>query len=201
MRPGGLIAARGPVLVAALVLALASGAIAKSSVPSCAKISRKAMAKLAQTGPLVLNKKIGNLCEFHGSHKDHYEPGFEIQLIPYSSRIWTVAEGTAQASAARDGSLFGHANKNLFDVSGAVTDKGLQPCNPDLGTPGKGESVSGPVCTPQPPESVFNAYGRGIDAHTGAHIMVSAVVTGQSGDVHLSHLLELVKEIFSGKIH
>ena len=33
------------------------------------------------------------------------------------------------------------------------------------------------------------------------HLMVSAAVTGQRGDVHLSHMLELVKEVISGKIH
>jgi hypothetical protein len=31
--------------------------------------------------------------------------------------------------------------------------------------------------------------------------MVSAGVTGQQGDVHLSHMLALVKDIISGKIH
>ena len=112
-----------------------------------------------------------------------------------------MAEGSAQFTAAKNGSVFGHANKNLFDVSGSVTDKGLQPCMPDLGTLGNGESLRGPVCSPEPPEVQFSAYGRGTDARNGLKLMVSAGLTGQQGVVHLSRLLELVKEIFSGKIH
>jgi hypothetical protein len=34
-----------------------------------------------------------------------------------------------------------------------------------------------------------------------ARLMVSAGVTGQEGDAHLSHVLELVKEILSGQLH
>jgi hypothetical protein len=196
---------RARLLVAGLLLAVGTvtpAASAKGSFPSCAKLSRKAMATIAQTGPLELRKKIGNLCEFTGDRGKHqYQPTFEVQLIPYISRIWNTAEGSAQFTAAKNGSVFGHANKNLFDVSGAVTDSGLQPCMPDLGSPGQGESLQGPVCSPEPPEDHFSAYGRGIDKRNGLHIMVSAGLTGQQGDVHLSHLLELVKEIFSGKIH
>jgi hypothetical protein len=31
--------------------------------------------------------------------------------------------------------------------------------------------------------------------------MVSAGLTGQQGDVHLSHVLGVVKEVLSGKLH
>lgn len=186
-----------------LFVMLAGSAGATSSVPKCTSLSRTAMASLAQTGPLTLAEHIGNLCEFTGTgeHKGHYHTTFAIQLIPYIRSVWTSAKSKSQFSAARNGSDFGQFTKTLFFVSGEVTGKGLQPCDSDLGTPGHGESEYGPVCESEPSEAHFTAYGNGVDPRTGAHIMVTAGVTGQQGDVHLSHLLTLVQRVLSGKIH
>jgi hypothetical protein len=176
---------------------------AHSPIPNCAAVSRHEMATVAQTGHLKLAKQTGNLCVFTGSgeHPGHYKTTFEIQIVPYYNSIWNTAKSDAMRSAARNGDTFGQSSKKLFFVTGETTGKGLQPCKPDLGTPGKGESKYGPVCATEPAESHISVYGNGIDRRSHLHLMVSAGVTGQRGDVHLSHMLELVKEVISGKIH
>ena len=179
----------------------ASKSSSKSHFPSCASISRTALASEAQTGPLTLKKKVGNLCEFTGQHKGHYEPLFEIQLIPYIKSIWNTAKNSAAASATKNGSEFGEFNSKLFWVSGEITDKDLPPCNPDNGSPGKGDSKLGPVCSPEPTADHFSAYGYGTYKRLGLQMMVSAAVTGERGDVHLSHMIVMVQDILSGKIH
>ena len=97
---------------------------------------------------------------------------------------------------------FGQSSSKLFFVGAEDTDAGLSPCSEgDYGTPGHGESQFAPVCSPEPSVEHFNAYGHGTDKRTHSQLMVTAGLTGQEGDVHLSHLIELVKEVISGTIH
>jgi hypothetical protein len=84
---------------------------------------------------------------------------------------------------------------------GLETGKGLQPCKKDLGSPGKGESKYGPVCASEPDATHIGAYGNGTDKRNHLHLMVVVGVNGQLGDVHLSHVIEVVKEVVFGKIH
>jgi hypothetical protein len=104
-------------------------------------------------------------------------------------------------SAAKNGTTFGQSSKQLFFVTGEETGEGLQPCEKDLGTPGKGQSKFGPVCATEPDASHIGGYGNGTDKRNHLHLMVSVAVTGQLGDVHLSHLIKLVTDVISGKIH
>lgn len=169
--------------------------------PSCLHISRTKLAALAQTGPLTLRKKIGPLCEFTGHHAKHYEPQFELEIIPYTKKIWDTARSDAMSSASRNGSDYGEFSKTEFFVSGKVTDKGDPPCRRGDGSPGKGKSKLGPVCTPEPNADHYAAYAHGTDRRNGLKVMVSTAVIGQQGDVHLSHMLVLAKDVVSGKLH
>ena len=170
-------------------------------IPSCSKLSRKEIENLAQTGTLKLQKHIGPFCAFTGHHPGHYEPTFELGIIPYIASIWETARSDATASAAKNGSDFGQVNSHLFFVSGANTSAGLPPCTAGYGSPGKGQSKVGPACAGEPSMVHYSVYGNGTDTRLHLHLMVSAGVTGQQGDVHLSHVIALVKEIISGKIH
>jgi hypothetical protein len=174
-----------------------------SRIPDCAAVSRSEIAKLAQTGRLKLIKKVGNLCVFtgEGEHHGHYRPTLDIQIIPYFRSIWDAAKSDAMKSAGKNASTFGQSSKQLFFVTGAETGKGLQPCKKDLGTPGKGQSKFGPVCATEPDASHIDVYGNGTDKRDRLQLMVSVGVIGQLGDVHLSHVIELVKDVISGKIH
>jgi hypothetical protein len=215
MRPGGSVRvsrrrftiwAAGLAWLVALTVALApSSAPAKghSHVPKCTHVSRKAMAKLAQTGTLDLLKKIGNLCEFtgKGEHKKHYRPTFEIQIVPYFSSVWNLAKSKAKSTAAKNGDDFGETNKHLFFVSGEIKSSDLGKCNKHNDKPGQGGAKFGPACKGEPVADHFTVIGNGTDKRAGLKLMVSAGLTGQRGDVHLSHMIELVKEILSGKIH
>ncbi len=112
-----------------------------------------------------------------------------------------TAKNDAAASASKNGSDYGEVNSKLFFVSGKLTDKGLPPCTKDYGSPGKGQSKFGPVCSPEPGAAHFGAYGHGTDKRLHLNVMVSVGLIGEEGDVHLSHALELAKEIISAKIH
>jgi hypothetical protein len=155
------------------------------------------MANLAETGHLKLAKKIGLLCEFTGEHHGHYKPTLELEIIPYTAKIWNTAKSDAQVTAAKEGTDFGQSSSKLFFVSGVVHSSSKPPCTPGQKRPEYGP----PACDGQPSWAHFSAYGNGTDKRVHARLMVSAGVTGQEGDVHLSHVLELVKEILSGKLH
>lgn len=172
-----------------------------SHFPSCSHISRPALANLAQTGQLTLRKRTGNLCEFTGKHPGHYEPRFEIELVPYSQQLWNTIKSDAQSSAAANGDQFGQASPKEVFVVGRSTDSGLDPCKKEDGKPGKGESKFAPACAPEPDAVSISVYGHGTDKRLHMDIIVSSAVTGQAGDVHLSHMLQLVKDVVSGKIH
>lgn len=197
------------VLVALLVVsAVTFPAIASSKTkkpkahfPSCSALSHKALADIAQTGTLKLEKKIGNLCIFYGEHRGHYKPALDVQMIPYIKSIWDLAKTDAVKSAAKDGDDYGQVNSKMFFVSGKKSDAGLPPCSKDYGSPGKGQSKFGPACSPEPDLEHFTVIGNGTDKRNGLHVMVSGALSGQEGDVHLSHVITLVKEVISGKLH
>ena len=174
-----------------------------AQIPNCAAVSRSEIAKLAQTGQLKLLKKVGNLCEFTGAgeHHGHYRPTLGIQIIPYITSIWNTAKSDAMHSGAKNGNTFGQSSKQVFFVTGKDTGSGLQPCQKKLGTPGKGQSKFGPVCATEPDASHIGVYGNGTDKRNHLHLMVSVAVTGQLGDVHLSHVIQVVTDVISGKIH
>lgn len=195
-------------LIAALAAVAVTPALAvakkkHSHIPNCSALSRSAIAKLAQTGHLKLEKKVGNLCEFtgKGEHHGHYKTTLDVQVIPYIKSIWQTAKSDAQSTAAKNGSTYGENSKKLFFVTGLITGKGKQQCKKDLGKPGHGQSKFGPVCATEPNATHVGVYGNGTDMRNGLHLMVSAAVTGEEGDVHLSHMLKLVKDVISGKIH
>jgi hypothetical protein len=197
------------VLFTALLVAIVltpTVAVAKkahSPYPSCAAVSRREIATLAQTGQLKLEKKIANLCLFtgDGEHHGHYKPTLSIQILPYFKSIWDTAKSDAVHSAAKDGSTFGQSSATLFFVTGKDTGEGLQPCEKKLGTPGKGQSKFGPVCATEPDAAHIGVYGNGTDKRNHLHLMVSVAVTGELGDVHLSHVIKLVDDVISGTIH
>lgn len=196
-------------LLAMLVIALAavpSKAPAKSHrharLPSCSHLPRSAMASLAQTGELHFLKKIGHLCEFtgKGEHHGHYHTTFDVQVIPYIKQVWDEAKSKARSLAAKNHDDFGDASKKMFFVTGELRSGGDGPCNKHDDKPGEGEAKFGPACAGEPNAVHIGVYGHGPDKHNGLDVMVTTGVTGQQGDVHLSHMLELAKRIISGKI-
>ena len=184
-------------LVFAVSIAIPSTAVASSAktaagIPSCKTLSRTAVASLVGTGPLTLTKMIGPYCYFSGQRPGHYKPTLQVEIIPYIKSVWTAAETAAAHSPSEK---ISHVNSKLFDGTGTITSAGKSPCRP-------GEVVSnepGPACAGQPSESIFTAVGYGSSG--GQELMVSTALTGQQNDVHLSHLLALVSEILSAKIH
>ena len=125
------------VMLAALI-ALPAFAVAshKSSprIPACSALSRGAIANLVGTGPLTLEKKTGNLCTFAGKIPMHYKPVLTIQIVPWSKKLFSVAERDAVQSAAREHEQFGVVSKALkvgkkaFFVTGTRTSASLPPC-------------------------------------------------------------------------
>jgi hypothetical protein len=182
-----------------LSIAIPSAAVASSAkmaagIPSCKTLSRTAVANLVGTGPLTLTKMIGPYCYFSGQRPGHYKPMLQIEIIPYIKYVWTAAETAATHSPSEK---ITHVNSKLFSGTGTVTSAGKSPCQPSQVV----SNEPGPACAGQPSESIFTAIGYGSYQPSGQQLMVSTALTGEQGDVHLSHLLALVTEILSAKIH
>ena len=188
------------VVLAALGLSIAVPATATSTTkpsafPSCRTLSRTALANLAQTGPLALTRVVGPYCYFTGHISGHYEPELQVAILPYTKYLWLAATGRPCAA----GAICGHFNSKLFDVTAKpLTSAGLSPCKAnDLPL----SRITGPACAGEPTANAFIAYTYGSYKSSGLQLMVTAGLTGQQGDVHLSHLIALVQQVLSGKIH
>jgi hypothetical protein len=91
--------------------------------------------------------------------------------------------------------------KRAFFVTSTKSTASLPLCQPEgEGTPPEPEEL-GPKCHGQPPLTAITVIGYGPAKPSGLELMVSTGVTGQQGDVSLSHVIYLVKDILSGKIH
>jgi hypothetical protein len=182
---------------ASLAVASSTGSSKAATTPPCSSLSLSAVAKLVGTGPLSLLSRTGNLCAFTGSIPGHYKTALDIEIIPYVKSVWQTAEANAMHSATVNGSTFGHSSPKLFFVSGTKTSAGMAPCTPSQKVTNEFE----PQCAGQPDASVLDAIGYGPYKSSSVKLMVSTAATSQLGDVHLSHLLALVTQILSGKIH
>jgi hypothetical protein len=168
-----------------LVLSIAIPAVASSKtpartavgIPSCASLSRTAMAALVGTGPLTLKSITGNFCMFTGQRSGHYKPTLEVEIVPYIKFVWNTAQSDAMHSASVQGSTFGRFTSKLFFVSGTVTSAGMSPYTAD-------EKVSeelAPQCAGQPSLTHLTAIGCGSYKSSGLQLMVS---TGLAATLH-----------------
>ncbi len=176
-------------------------------VPDCSALSRGAIANLAGTGPLKLEKKVGNLCTFTGKIPKHYKPALVIQIVPWSKQLFSVAEHDAVHSAAREHEQFGvvsralKVGKKAFFVTGTMTSASLPPCgSEEAPAPSPLEVRTGPICAGEPSATHITVIGYG-PSPGGAELMVSAGGVAQQGDISLIHVITLVKDLISGKIH
>ena len=117
--------------------------------------------------------------------------------------MFAGAEASAAAKAKKEGATFGVVAKSLkvgkaaFFVTSSVNDAGMPPCEPGAELP----LVGPPVCSPEPTLAKFTVIGWGPYKGSGAQTMASTAATAQAGDVTLSHMITLVKDLLSGKIH
>jgi hypothetical protein len=176
-------------------------------IPDCSALSRGAIANLMGTGPLTLERKIGNLCTFAGRIPKHYKPVLVIQIVPWSKKLFSVAERDAVHSAAREHEQFGMVSsalkvgKSAFFVTGTKTSASLPPCGSEEAPgPSPLEVRTGPICAGEPSLTNINVTGYG-PSPSGAELMVSAGAAAQQGDISLIHVITLVKGLISGKIH
>ncbi len=196
-------------LAALIVLPAFAAASHRSSpgIPDCSALSRGAIASLVGTGPLTLEKKVGNLCTFSGRIRKHYKPALVIQIVPWSKKVFSVAERDAVQSAMREHDQFGIVNRALkvgkkaFFVTGTKTSASLPPCgSEEAPAPAPLEVRTGPICAGEPSLTHINVIGYG-PSPGGGELMVSAAAAAQQGDISLIHMITLVKDLISGKIH
>ena len=190
-------------LVAA-ILALTAGASAKSkpkppSIPSCSHFSDNALAKVLGLVKLKYKGKTphSNICTWEGTKSGHYHQILQIDVIPGIKSVYELAQTTGQKTAAKDHKQFGTLGsrgypwKAGFFVTGTTSDSGLKPCEPGHKLPDFGP----PMCAGDPEWTTIN-----VTAYS-SKMMVAAGIGVQLGDAHLSGMVELVKEIVSGKLH
>jgi len=192
-------------VVAAMTLPAFAAASHTSSpkIPVCSALSRSAIANLVETGPLTLTKRIGNLCTFTGYRHGHYKPGLTIQIVPWSTTIFSVAERDAKRSEGTFGvvSKALKVGKRAFFVTGTMTSASLGKCGSEEAPEESPLEIrTGPICAGEPALSHVNVVGYG-PSPSGAELMVSAGGVAEQGDISLIHVIELVKDLISGKIH
>jgi hypothetical protein len=193
-------------LITLPALAVASGR-SSPRIPVCSALSRSAIANLVGSGPLTLQMKTGNLCSFSGHRQGHYKPELSIQIVPWSKSLFSVAERDAMRSAAAEHEEFGVVSRALkvgrraVFVTGTKTSASLPPCGSEE-APAQAplETRTGPVCAGEPALTHVTVIGYG-PSPRGVQLMVSAGVVAQQGDVSLIHVISLVKDLLSGKIH
>jgi hypothetical protein len=149
-------------------------------IPVCSALPRSAIASLVGTGPLALTKKIGNLCAFTGERHGHYKPALTIQIVPWSKSLFSLAEGDAVHSAAREHEQFGVVSRALkvgtraFFVTGTKTSALLPPCgSEEAPAPAPLEVRTGPICAGEPSLTHITVIGYG-PSPSGVELMVSA---------------------------
>jgi hypothetical protein len=160
----------------------------EAAIPNCASLSRTAMASLAGTGPLTVLKITGPYCAFISRIAGHYRPTLDVGILPYSKALWKAA-----TSVHPTGATVGYANPKLFFWASTVTSESAgntSACQSDQVV----VNEVGPECAGQPTQDAFGAAGYG-------SYIVTVDLSGQLGDVHLSHVLAMVMQILSGKIH
>ena len=156
------------------------------------------MASVIGTGPLRFKDRTphSNLCTWQAKVPGHYHELLSIDVVPAYKSVYSLAESDAIKTAAAQhqdfGTLSAHHNpwKAAFFVTGTTTNAGLEPCPPAHKLPKYGP----PQCSADPDWTVINvnSYDSKLEVATG--------IVAQQGDVHLSHMIELNREILSGKI-
>jgi len=173
-------------------------------VPDCSALSRSAIANLEGTGPLALEKKVGNLCDFSGHRPGHYKPVLVIQIVPWSKKLFSVAERDAVHSEHSQFGVVSRAlkvGKRAFFVTGTMTSASLGKCgSEEAPAPSPPEIRTGPICAGEPALTHITVVGYG-PSPSGVELMVSASGVAQQGDISLIHVITLVKDLLSGKIH
>ena len=192
-------------LVAAVALpAIAAAAEAKTpTVPDCAHLSRTAIAKVVNTGHLKLEAQTGNLCSFEGHIPGHYKPLLQIQIVPGTASLFSVAATAAQKDAKKRHAIFATVSPKLklgtaaFSVNS--TDKGakLPLCKPGQKPP----QIGPPRCKGEPFYSKIDVVAYGPSKPKSLVLMVTVAVAVQQGDVHLADMITLDKDILTHTIH
>jgi hypothetical protein len=169
------------------------------SIPSCTHLSTATMAKVLGSASLVFKGRPGNanLCLWEAIKPGHYHETLSIDIIPGIKSIYKVAEADGMKNATKEGKSFGTLSsrhspwKAAFFVTKSVYNDGLAPCAPEHVLPAFG-----------PPECAGDPGWTTIDVDSyNSKLMVSVGAAGQVGDVYLSHVIALNKEILTGKIH
>jgi hypothetical protein len=187
----GLLIAGSPTAFASL----RTGPTLPAGFPNCASLSRSALASVGGTGPLAVLRITGPLCTFIGRVPGHYRPTLEVEIVPYSTALWHAATGVHPPHATT-----GYFNPKLYFWSQAVTSES-QGNTSSCEATDVVANETGPACAGQPDGDAFGASGYGPYKSGALKVIVTVGLTGQQGDVHLSHALALVMEILSGKIH
>ncbi len=145
--------------------------------------------------PAGAHQEAGNLCVFTGQRPGHYKPALTIQIVPWSKKLFSVAERDAVQSATREHEQFGvvsralKVGKKAFFVSGTTTSASLPPCgSEEAPAPSPLEIRTGPICAGEPALTHITVIGYG-PSPSGVELMVSAGGVAQQGDISLIHVI------------
>jgi len=185
------------------VLAPAAQARGAAVPPSCASLPLGPIELQLTSGKLKLERKVGNLCELQGDRGTRrYHTILDIQLEPGSKASYVHIKESGERAHRRNHSTFGEVARKLkvgteaFFVTSSVTSVPLPPCEAGAELP-----QLGPDCNPQPTLEKYTAVAWGHYRGTGTPVVVSIGYAAEAGDGSLIHVITLLKELISGKLH
>ncbi len=177
------------------------------AVPSCAGISRTAIAQVLKTGPLTLGSHIGDGCVFHAPPSGDYEHLVGIRIYPYSDSVWHLEQAIAKNHVAPPGSSYRyesplsyyspkyHLLAGFLSIT-HVTSQGMPPCAADSLPPSK---ELAPGCAGQPTEGSAIATGEGYYKSSRLQLIVVATESGLPSGSD-TYVTDLLLGILSGSI-
>jgi hypothetical protein len=170
-------------------------------LPACSHLPSSKMAKLFDVSSLKLEGVTphSDICTWTGKRSGHYHVELQIGFAPGSRSLFDTVKKAAQKSAKRQGARFATVHKSspaIIEVSKIDRDKHLKRCDPGHKIPQFGP----PQCESDPPWYTDSADTYGTMKRGGAHVIVSTNVGIELGDSGLHVMVDLAKDILSGKI-
>ena len=170
-----------------------------AGIPSCTHLSTTAMANVLGSPPLRFKGKTprSNLCTWEAVRPGHYHEALSVDIVPGKRSIYDVAESDGKKSANKRRKTLRHACCRAQSLEGGVLRQriGFQQRLGSMHTGTRTADIRAPECSSDPDWTTVN-----VDSYDSS-LMVSVGAVAQLGDVHLSHVIELNKEILTGKIH
>jgi hypothetical protein len=186
----------------ALPVAASSANTSPPQLPACAHFSLSQLRQIiVGDEPLKFAGRTAgaDICTYHGHLSGRYHLLLQIALFPGSKALFKKLKADAQKSAQAQHAQYHvvkQRNPQIISVNSITTDSGLPACQPHQSLPDFGP----PQCHPQPPWYKSTASAYGTLKGTRQNVIVTAGIGAELGDVSVGSMVQVCKDILSGKL-